>query len=84
MKDDQRNRCIGVSFPFRVFLNLFRPEASPEDRILGSKLLVSLREFTMGRQRRQAETRFIPNDFFPRANLSNDDLSQTSTRKEPL
>jgi hypothetical protein len=43
-----------------------------------------LAEFTMGRQRRQAETRFIPNDFFPRANLSNDDLSQTSTCKEPL
>lgn len=56
--------------------NVFTPEASARRRgIPRSKLLACLGSYHAGGSRRQVETRFTPNDFFPRAHPSNADIS---------
>src|SRR5271163_4213676 len=52
--------------------------------IPGSKLLACLGSYHAGGNWRQVQTRFTPNDFFPRANPSNADISQTSTGKRAM
>jgi hypothetical protein len=70
-------------FLFELFKICSDLKLSRRERIPGSKLLACLGKGTMrAANRRQAETRFTPNDFFPRAYPPNNDISQTSTWPE--